>query len=97
MLAQQPSPCDPTDRTVHLLDSKDYIRDWLKSPAGGSPAEELDVLLEAGGDPWGEGGRWGLTRGRVARGVRGADGVGGVRTRRWWSLDERPRSRRLLC
>ncbi|PDQ36457.1 MAG: hypothetical protein B5766_00800 [Candidatus Lumbricidophila eiseniae] len=70
MLAQQPSPCDPTDRTVHLLDSKGYIRDWLKSPAWGSPAEDLDVLLEADGDPWGEGGRWVLTNGPDASGFK---------------------------
>src|SRR6218665_752358 len=69
-LAQQPSPCDLTNRTVHLLESKCYIRDWLKRPAWGSHAEDLAVLVEADGDPWGEGGRWVLPNGPDASGFK---------------------------
>src|SRR3712207_819919 len=51
------------DRTVHVTDADGTVRDWLVSPAWSAPCEDLADLLEAGGDPWGPGGRWVLTNG----------------------------------
>ncbi|MBU3065336.1 hypothetical protein KO481_27885 [Nocardia sp. NEAU-G5] len=51
------------ERTVHTLDARGYIRDWLTAPAWSTPCEDLDMVLEADGSPWGEYGRWVLTNG----------------------------------
>ncbi len=54
---------DNFDRTIHLLDSHGFIRDWLITRAWITPANDLGKLLEASGDPFGENGRWVLTNG----------------------------------
>src|ERR1700742_3891975 len=51
------------ERTVHRLDDKGTVRDWLVAGGWSEPVEELADLLEADGDPWGERGRWVLTNG----------------------------------
>lgn len=54
----------PTDdRTVHGLDRRGYIRDWLSTAAWSTPCQDLDTVLDADGSPWGEYGRWVLTSG----------------------------------
>lgn len=64
----QPGPIAPTDRTVHLLDERGTVRDWLVSPAWTAPCDDLGALVEATGSPWGPEGRWVLTNGpEVAR------------------------------
>lgn len=50
-------------RTVHALDERGTVRDWLISPAWSEPADDLGKHLAAEGDPWGERGRWRLTNG----------------------------------
>ncbi|MBO8191518.1 hypothetical protein ITI46_07410 [Streptomyces oryzae] len=50
-------------RTVHALDARGTVRDWLISPVWGTPADDLGKHLAAEGDPWGEQGRWRLTNG----------------------------------
>jgi len=50
-------------RTVHTLDGRGFIRDWLVSPAWSSPCDDLPAVLNAEGSPWGPGGRWMLTNG----------------------------------
>ncbi|WP_188189953.1 hypothetical protein [Nonomuraea sp. SYSU D8015] len=50
-------------RTVHALDGRGTVLDWLVSPAWAQPADDLGDHLEADGDPWGERGRWRLTNG----------------------------------
>ncbi|QIS22040.1 hypothetical protein [Nocardia terpenica] len=52
-----------TGRTVHALDRRGYVRDWLTAPAWSTPCRDLGRLLEADGSPWGEHGRWVLTNG----------------------------------
>ncbi|RZS30317.1 hypothetical protein EV193_11713 [Herbihabitans rhizosphaerae] len=52
-----------TDRTVHSLDRNGFVRDWLIVGAWSEPVAELPRLLDEGGTPWGEGGRWVLTNG----------------------------------
>ncbi|MGA0062081.1 MAG: hypothetical protein ACO3H0_03535 [Candidatus Planktophila sp.] len=54
---------DSTGRTTHLLDRNGFIRDWLATSAWISPANDLDRLLTASGDPFGPNGRWVLTNG----------------------------------
>ena len=44
---------DNFDRTIHLLDSHGFIRDWLITRAWITPANDLGKLLEASGDPFG--------------------------------------------
>lgn len=51
------------DRTVHRLDERGAVRDWLVAGAWGEPADDLHHLLAADGSPWGEDGRWALTNG----------------------------------
>jgi len=58
-----PKFTDPTNRTVHQLDKNGFIRDWLKTDAWISPANDLAKLLNSTGDPFGEDGRWVLTNG----------------------------------
>lgn len=53
----------PTGRTVHALDRRGTVRDWLTSPAWSAPCADLDSVLEAKGSPWGTDGRWVLTNG----------------------------------
>lgn len=53
----------PTRRTVHRLDSRGTVRDWLTSPAWSTPCDDLDSVLVAEGSPWGADGRWVLTNG----------------------------------
>lgn len=53
----------PTGRTVHQLDSRGNVRDWLVSPAWAGPCADLAEVLSTGGDPWGPDGRWVLTNG----------------------------------
>jgi hypothetical protein len=50
-------------RTVHRLDRRGTVRDWLISPAWSRPCEDLDAVLAADGSPWGDDGRWRLTNG----------------------------------
>lgn len=55
-----------THRTVHALDERGTIRDWLVAPAQGRPCDDLDDHLDAVGPPWGPPGsraRWVLTNG----------------------------------
>ncbi len=52
-----------TDRTVHALDRRGYVRDWLVGPAWSHPCTDLDSVLSATGSPWGPDGRWVLTNG----------------------------------
>lgn len=60
-----PAELQPTTsgRTVHTLDARGYIRDWLVSPAWSSPCDDLDQVLASDGSPWGPEGRWVLTNG----------------------------------
>ncbi|MFI5776136.1 hypothetical protein [Nocardia sp. NPDC051570] len=51
------------ERTVHTLDRRGYVRDWLTAPAWSTPCTDLDRILEATGSPWGPRGRWMLTNG----------------------------------
>ncbi|GAA3690434.1 hypothetical protein GCM10022224_064830 [Nonomuraea antimicrobica] len=51
------------ERTVHALDRRGTILDWLVSPAWREPADDLGKHLRADGDPWGDRGRWRLTNG----------------------------------
>ena len=51
----------PTGRTVHGLDLRGTVRDWLVSPAWSAPCSDLDAVLERSGSPWGPDGRWVLT------------------------------------
>jgi hypothetical protein len=60
----------PTARTAHILDRRGYIRDWLSAPAWSTPCQDLDLVLEATGSPWGEDGRWVLTNGPDAAPVK---------------------------
>ncbi len=54
---------DPgTDRTVHTLDERGTVRDWLVGPAWSEPADDLAEHVDPTGDPWGDG-RWVLTNG----------------------------------
>ncbi|MFC7585009.1 hypothetical protein ACFQYP_15650 [Nonomuraea antimicrobica] len=43
------------ERTVHALDRRGTILDWLVSPAWREPADDLGKHLRADGDPWGIG------------------------------------------
>jgi hypothetical protein len=51
------------DRTVHRLDPRGTVRDWLVTPAWSEPADDLDTFLAEDGPPWGPDGRWVLTNG----------------------------------
>lgn len=53
----------PTGRTVHALDERGTVRDWLVSPAWSAPCDDLEAVLDAAGSPWGPDGRWVLTNG----------------------------------
>jgi hypothetical protein len=50
-------------RTIHSLDERGFIRDWLVSPGWGTPCDDLAQVLESTGSPWGSDGRWVLTNG----------------------------------
>ena len=50
-------------RTIHSLDERGFIRDWLVSPGWGTPCDDLSQVLESTGGPWGSDGRWVLTNG----------------------------------
>lgn len=55
-----------TNRTVHPLDERGTIRDWLVTPAWIEQADDLGDILDATGTPWdqpGKPGRWVLTNG----------------------------------
>ena len=52
-----------TDRTVHELDRRGYVRDWLVGPVWSHQCIDLDSVLSATGSPWGPDGRWVLTNG----------------------------------
>ena len=51
------------ERTVHRLDGKGTVRDWLVAGGWSEQVDELADLLDTEGDPWGERGRWVLTNG----------------------------------
>ena len=50
-----------TGRTVHQLDGRGYVRDWLVGPAWSHRCEDLADVLATTGSPWGADGRWVLT------------------------------------
>ncbi|GAB3710315.1 hypothetical protein [Mariniluteicoccus flavus] len=56
-----------SDRTVHALDERGTVRDWLVTPAWEEPADDLDAVLAPTGSPWQDTpaglGRWVLTNG----------------------------------
>jgi hypothetical protein len=52
-----------TNRTVHRLDGRGTVRDWLVTPAWSEPVDDLDRALDTDGSPWGDTGRWVLTNG----------------------------------
>ncbi len=58
-------------RTAHALGRDGAIRDWLVSPAWGSPCDDLDAFLAADGSPWGDDGRWTLTQGPEVAPLKG--------------------------
>ena len=62
MIPAEPKPTS-SGRTVHTLDARGYIRDWLVSPAWSTPCNDLDQVLASEGNPWGDDGRWVLTNG----------------------------------
>ena len=62
-MGQIPKFTDNFNRTIHLLDKNGYIRDWLVTRAWITPANDLEKLLIASGDPFGKDGRWVLTNG----------------------------------
>lgn len=52
------------DRTVHRLDGRSTVRDWLVTPSWSEPLlDDLPGVLDEAGSPWGDGGRWVLTNG----------------------------------
>lgn len=51
------------DRTVHRLDGRGTVRDWLVAGAWHEPADDLKEVVAADGSPWGPDGRWVLTNG----------------------------------
>ena len=51
------------NRTIHQLDSRGFIRDWLISEAWIARADDLDQVLASTGNPFGKDGRWVLTNG----------------------------------
>ena len=62
-----------SDRTVHTLDARGTIRDWLVAPAWGWPCEDLADHLPADGPPWGPpdgSARWVLTNGPDVAGLK---------------------------
>lgn len=62
-MTSRPNFTSSFNRTIHTLDHKGFIRDWLISPAWIKPANDLDALLDSKGDPFGRDGRWVLTNG----------------------------------
>jgi hypothetical protein len=54
---------DVTNRTVHRLDERGTVRDWLIGPAWREPVDDLHKHVAADGSPWGDAGRWVLTNG----------------------------------
>ncbi|MFC7597670.1 hypothetical protein ACFQU3_20320 [Terrabacter sp. GCM10028922] len=62
MIPSNPPATSP-GRTVHTLDERGFIRDWVVSPAWSAPCDDLGRLLEPDGTPWGADGRWVLTNG----------------------------------
>ena len=62
MIPAEPQTMD-AGRTLHLLDRRGFIRDWLVSPAWSAPCGDLSQLLDPDGSPWGPNGRWVLTNG----------------------------------
>ncbi|MBO0867097.1 MAG: hypothetical protein J2P15_00890 [Micromonosporaceae bacterium] len=52
-----------TNRTVHRLDGRGTVLDWLVTPAWSEPADDLHQSVAADGSPWGGQGRWRLTNG----------------------------------
>lgn len=50
-----------TGRTVHQLDRRGRVRDWLVAGPWFEPADDLGALLAPDSDPWEEDGRWVLT------------------------------------
>lgn len=57
------APPAATGRTVHTLDARGTVRDWLIGPAWTTPCGDLDAVLPGEGSPWGPAGRWVLTNG----------------------------------
>ena len=51
------------NRTIHQLDRRGFIRDWLISDAWIARADDLDQVLSSTGNPFGKDGRWVLTNG----------------------------------
>lgn len=51
------------DRTVHQLDRRGLVRDWLVGPSWAHACEDLGTVVSAEASPWGESGRWSLTNG----------------------------------
>ena len=51
------------NRTIHQLDRRGFIRDWLISEAWIARADDLDQVLASTGNPFGKDGRWVLTNG----------------------------------
>ncbi len=70
-----------TNRTVHRLDERGTVRDWLVSPAWSEPATDLAEAVSAEDTPWGEDGRWVLTNG---------PDVTPLKQRLYWSRPLRP-------
>lgn len=71
--AVAPLPADAAvepGRTIHPLDPRGTVRDWLVTRAWEEPAADLAEFVAPTGDPWTADGRWLLTYGLPALGLK---------------------------
>ena len=54
------------NRTVHVLGDRGGVRDWLVTPSWARECSDLDEVVDPDGDPFGDRGRWVLTKGSDA-------------------------------
>ncbi|WP_063758514.1 hypothetical protein [Kibdelosporangium aridum] len=72
------------ERTVHRLDERGTVRDWLVSGSWPEPVD-LSGIVQAGGSPWDPDGRWVLTNGPDVTPLK-------ARLHERWPLREQPLS-----
>ncbi|CAN5150027.1 hypothetical protein BH20ACT8_BH20ACT8_01580 [soil metagenome] len=59
-----------SERTIHDLDARGTVRDWLLAGPWTDPVADLDDHLDADSDPFGPRGRWVLTNGPDAAALK---------------------------